>query len=197
IVQILLQEGADINAQGGDHGTALCTAAALDERVEIVRILLQEGADINAQGGYYGTALGAAASKGNTEIVRKLLQEGADIYARGSSKGPALQQAVNKHREGAVQVLLDASVDNRYQDIWDTMCDDLKRKIRELERHERYNQLLEGVRNIQKMLDQWLAKQESKKKVDVDVEEKSEDGADDSRAATTLTIRETISDQML
>ncbi|TVY45290.1 putative ankyrin repeat protein [Lachnellula subtilissima] len=194
IVQILLQEGADINAQG-DYGTALVAAAA-NGNIEIVRLLLQEGADINAQGGTYGTALGAAAASGGIEIVRILLQEGADVYARGSFWGPALQQAVSRANDDVVEVLLDASVENRYQDIWDTMCNDLKGMIRRLESKDLYSRL-ERARRISKMLDQWLAKQESKKKVEMEVEleveEESEHGVEDSEA-TALTVRGILSD---
>ncbi|KAK4117923.1 hypothetical protein N657DRAFT_584570, partial [Parathielavia appendiculata] len=60
--RLLLDNGADVNAQGGQYGTALQAAASKGE-MEIVRLLLDNGADVNAQGGEYGTALQAAASK--------------------------------------------------------------------------------------------------------------------------------------
>ncbi|OCL02329.1 ankyrin, partial [Glonium stellatum] len=59
IVQLLLSKGADINAQGRYHGTAL-QAASKHGHNEIVQLLLSKGADINAQGGQYNTALQAA-----------------------------------------------------------------------------------------------------------------------------------------
>ncbi len=61
------EEGADVNAQGSQYGTALQAAASYG-KTETVRLLLNKGADINVQGGYFGTALHAAAWRGITEI---------------------------------------------------------------------------------------------------------------------------------
>lgn len=58
-VRLLIDKGADVNAERGEHGTIL-QAAAFEEKTEIVRLLLDRGADVNAQGGRYGTALYAA-----------------------------------------------------------------------------------------------------------------------------------------
>ncbi|KAI3570622.1 hypothetical protein IWW34DRAFT_825064 [Fusarium oxysporum f. sp. albedinis] len=71
IVRLLLNGGADVNAQGGGYCTAL-QAASYGGRKEVVRLLLDEGADVNAQGGLYGTALQAASAKGHEEIASLL-----------------------------------------------------------------------------------------------------------------------------
>ena len=42
---MLLDKGADINAQGGDYGTALL-AASLGGHDQIVQMLLDKGADL-------------------------------------------------------------------------------------------------------------------------------------------------------
>ena len=49
IVQLLLDKGADINAQGGHYGNAL-QAASTGAHEKIVQLLLDNGADVNAQG---------------------------------------------------------------------------------------------------------------------------------------------------
>jgi ankyrin repeat protein len=56
IVELLLDKGADVNAQGGEYGNAL-QAASLGGHDKIVELLLDKGADVNAQGGEYGNAL--------------------------------------------------------------------------------------------------------------------------------------------
>lgn len=56
IVHLLLKKGADINATGGEYGTAL-QAAPRNNLKEIVRILLDNGADANKRGRKYGNAL--------------------------------------------------------------------------------------------------------------------------------------------
>ncbi|XTI85698.1 ankyrin repeat-containing domain protein [Cenococcum geophilum] len=71
VVELLLQKGADPNAQSGDYGNAL-QAASLGGHEQVVKLLLDKGADLNAQGGDYGNAL-QAASEGGHEQVMKLL----------------------------------------------------------------------------------------------------------------------------
>jgi len=64
VVRMLLENGADVNAQGGQYGNAL-QAASCGGHQEVVQILLEKGADVNAQGGEYGNALHAASSRGH------------------------------------------------------------------------------------------------------------------------------------
>jgi ankyrin repeat protein len=61
VVTLLLEKGADVNAQGGFYGNAL-QAAAQGGYTSVVTLLLEKGADVNAQGGCYGNALQAASS---------------------------------------------------------------------------------------------------------------------------------------
>ena len=56
IVELLLNKGADVNAQGGFYSNALY-AASLGGHDKIVDLLLNKGADVNAKGGRYGSAL--------------------------------------------------------------------------------------------------------------------------------------------
>jgi ankyrin repeat protein len=110
IVQILLEHGADINAQGGDYGNAL-QAASTEGHDKIVQKLLERGADVNAQGGEYGNALRAASSEGHDKIVQTLLKYGADINAQGGPYGNALQAASSGGFDELVQILLDHGAD--------------------------------------------------------------------------------------
>jgi hypothetical protein len=70
-VKMLLEEGADVNAQAGHFGTAL-QAAAFGGHDQVVQRLLEEGADVNAQAGHFGTALQAAADGGHDQVVQRL-----------------------------------------------------------------------------------------------------------------------------
>ncbi|KAJ7048703.1 hypothetical protein C8F01DRAFT_1070277, partial [Mycena amicta] len=78
IAQLLLEHGADINAQGGKFGTAL-QVASLGGHLDLARLLLEHGADVNAQGGLYGNSLQAATYKGHLDVVQLLLEHGADM----------------------------------------------------------------------------------------------------------------------
>ena len=86
-----MDNGADINAKGGEYGTAL-QAAALKSRMRSIRLLLDKGADVNAEGGGgYGTALQAASYACHLEVVKLLLEKGANVNARSGKYGTALQ----------------------------------------------------------------------------------------------------------
>jgi len=110
IVQMLLDRGADVNAQGGYYGSAL-QAASAEGHDKIVQMLLDRDADVNAQGGRYGDALLAASMKGHEKIVQMLLDRGADVNAQGGRYGNALLAASMKGREKIVQMLLDRGAD--------------------------------------------------------------------------------------
>jgi ankyrin repeat protein len=84
VVQLLLEKGADVNAQGGQYGNAL-HAAVVGGHKGIVKLLIEKGADVNARGPY-GTPLQAASFRGHEELVRLLLEKGADPNLPGSSE---------------------------------------------------------------------------------------------------------------
>jgi hypothetical protein len=91
----LMNEGADVNAQGGRYGNVL-QAASLRGHLEIVQLLLDKGADINAQGGFYGNALQAASEGGHLEVVHLLNQRNANRTSRKRS-GSACPRDLSKH----------------------------------------------------------------------------------------------------
>ena len=109
VLSLLVIRG-DVNARGGEYGTAL-QAAALGARIELVQLLLDKGADVNAQGGKHGTALQAAAYEDSIEVVQLLLGKGADVNALGGEYGTALQAAVYEADIEVVQLLLDKGAD--------------------------------------------------------------------------------------
>ncbi|KAJ5588763.1 hypothetical protein N7537_011441 [Penicillium hordei] len=85
IVELLLERGANVNAQGGLYGNAL-QAACSGGHDKIAQMLLERGADVNAQGGEDGNALQAARRGGYHHIV-KLLQ-GHQFADQSTSQPP-------------------------------------------------------------------------------------------------------------
>ncbi len=75
-VTMLLDKGADVNAQGGHYGNAL-QASSSGSHDEVVTILLDKGANVKTQGGLYGNALQAASYGGHDKVVRLLLNHHA------------------------------------------------------------------------------------------------------------------------
>jgi ankyrin repeat protein len=108
--RLLLDKGADVNAQGGLYGNAL-QAASSGGHEQVVKTLLDKGADVNAQGGRYSNALQAASARGHEQIVKTLLDKGANVNAQGGGFGNALQAASARGHEQVVKTLLDKGAD--------------------------------------------------------------------------------------
>ena len=115
VVQMLLEKGANINAQGGLYGSVL-QAASLGGHEKVVQMLLEKGANINVQGGRYGSTLQAASIRGYKKVVQMLLEKGANINAQGGYYGSALQAASSKGHEKVVQMLLEKGANINAQD---------------------------------------------------------------------------------
>lgn len=110
VVQILLQHRANVNAQGGAHGTAL-QAASRGGHVEVVKLLLVYGANINALSWRYGTALQAASEGAHIYIVRILLEAGANVNTNCGPYGSPLQAASRGGHVEVVELLLKRGAD--------------------------------------------------------------------------------------
>ncbi|KAL8818033.1 MAG: hypothetical protein Q9191_008026 [Dirinaria sp. TL-2023a] len=103
VIENIMPQIIDVNAQGGYYGNAL-QAASEGGQEKVVQILLNAGADVNAQGGLYGNALQAASERGHEKVVEILLNAGADVKAEGGNHvrkiGHALSvDATTKHVE--------------------------------------------------------------------------------------------------
>lgn len=111
IVQVLLDNGAKIDAVDEFGNTALiCAANNGHER--IVQTLLDRGADVNVMDGFGWTALIYACEHGFESIVQTLLDEGAEVNTvgksrDGKSRDTALKRAEMHRYKGIIQLLLD------------------------------------------------------------------------------------------
>jgi hypothetical protein len=115
VVQLLLENGANINTADEHIGRALEAAASWDgnpsinfwdskkrkrrkmadaatRRLMHVRFLLRNGADIHARN---NGALREAAKAGNTEVVQLLLEKGANVNTVDEHTGSALEAAAS------------------------------------------------------------------------------------------------------
>lgn len=73
----LIENGADIHAQGGRYGNAL-QAAAFGGKDQAIRVMIERGASVATSGGKYGSALQAAAYRGHRMTAKLLIDAGAD-----------------------------------------------------------------------------------------------------------------------
>ncbi|KAL9045457.1 MAG: hypothetical protein Q9214_001499 [Letrouitia sp. 1 TL-2023] len=124
-VRLLLDKGANVNAQGGMFYRSALQAAAQNGHYQVVQLLLDKGAnalDENAleeaaRNGHYQVvqllldkgapgeyALREAARNGHYQVVQLLLDKGAKVYGQGQN---ALQEAARHGHRQVVQLLLD------------------------------------------------------------------------------------------
>jgi ankyrin repeat protein len=111
VVKLLLDNGADVNTQGGGRYGSALQAASEEGRLDMVKLLLDKGADVTTQGGDYGNALQAASVSGHSDVVKLLLDKGADVNTQGGDYGNALQVASVSGHSDVVKLLLDKGAD--------------------------------------------------------------------------------------
>ncbi|KAL7934428.1 ankyrin repeat-containing domain protein [Trichoderma chlorosporum] len=111
--KLLLKEcpDIDVNAQGGQFGSAL-QAASFSGQTESVKLLTDKKANVNAAGGKYGSALSAAIISGHWDIVEILLQAGAtpDSHLQRQPDEEWLEEIQKNYKQRAVE---------RYKKFWE------------------------------------------------------------------------------
>ncbi len=102
-VRLLLERGADPNAQNDDGGTALMYA--IDDAAK-VRLLLDHGANVDAVSGEGRTALTLAlAHPGSADVVKMLLDKSKAV--------PSLNQAASSGDPAVLQLVLQRGADTK------------------------------------------------------------------------------------
>ncbi|KAH0556010.1 hypothetical protein GP486_006045, partial [Trichoglossum hirsutum] len=104
-VKLLLEKGAEANAEDNSGTTAL-HMAAFNGHEEIVKLLIEKGADVNAKNSSGWTPLHRAAFNGDEDIVKLLFEKGADVNAKDGNGWTPLYRAVFNGHEGMVKLLL-------------------------------------------------------------------------------------------
>lgn len=100
VVEILLNHGADIEAQSERTKDTPLSLACSGGRYEVVELLLNRGANKEHRNVSDYTPLSLAASGGYVNIIKLLLNHGAEINSRTGSKlgiSPLMLAAMNGH----------------------------------------------------------------------------------------------------
>lgn len=106
-LQVLIDEGVDIDTDGGWFGTAL-QGAIFHGQTGSVDVLLDAGADASKTNGYHGHALRLATNKNDLYITRRLLDTGIDVDMYSPTFGTALQDASSMGYVEIIRMLVDA-----------------------------------------------------------------------------------------
>jgi len=108
-MKLLLDKGADVNAQNA-FGTSALMISAVD--IAKVRLLVERGANVKLASKQGRTALFVAAmSDQSADIVRYLVAKGADLKARDAFGNTILTAAVVGNDLNTIRIALDAGVD--------------------------------------------------------------------------------------
>lgn len=101
IVELLLDNGADINALSKNRLTATpLQGAAAAERLELARLLIARGANVNCRGEEGVAPLHEVAGNGQLEFAKLLLAHGANVNAKDDKGKTPLSVAIEyKHPE--------------------------------------------------------------------------------------------------
>jgi ankyrin repeat protein len=106
VFRLLLNHGANVNAQGGDNDSAL--SAATGGRNTMLKELLQCGADVALE---RSASLVSAAYNANDEAISILLDHRADLHSQEGVPGKALHAAARSGSVSTVKILLDRGAD--------------------------------------------------------------------------------------
>jgi hypothetical protein len=135
LVELLIDRGADIHAEGGQFGTALLAACLGLDSEAIANFLLEKGADANIQGGEHGNALNTMCFSRRWEDILygrqhaladwrldpislgllDMLDSGAKVNEPCGRYGTALQAACQGCAFYMVSMLLDRGVEVNVQ----------------------------------------------------------------------------------
>lgn len=94
VARVLLEKGADVNAQDKDGRTALMFAGQTRQE-DLVRVLINRGADVNAQDNSGFTPLMFAVDSTGINVVKLLLEHGARVDAKNNFGWTALMRAAS------------------------------------------------------------------------------------------------------
>lgn len=117
ITELLLDQGADVNAQGGVFGDAL-TAASSEGHTAVAELLINAGAWVDISGEEWGSPLYSASKYGNEAIVKLLIDSGADVNMPmlDCEHDNALMAAIAHQNEAIVKLLLEGGADCGFEE---------------------------------------------------------------------------------
>ena len=108
IANVLIDNGADVNATTSGFGDTPLHYAVRFEHNDIVRILIDAGANVNAADNKGITPLHEAAKDGNAVLVNILIDEGASIDTRDEEGKTPLYYAIDEGYPAVAEILRNA-----------------------------------------------------------------------------------------
>ena len=107
IINLLLDNGADIKIQSIKSGLTPLTTAILKGHIDIVELLIERGADINTMNNNEDTPLLLAIMRGYTETVKLLIDNGAEINPEVGEGRKPLHVAIGYNNDEIIRLLIE------------------------------------------------------------------------------------------
>ncbi len=119
VAELLVEEGADINAKDMEHGRSVLMFAVADGHLAVAELLIAKDVNVNAKNNDGYTALMFATIRGRLEIVKLLLENDADITIKNNWGETALGIARERNETAIVQLIRDewAARQKRKKDV--------------------------------------------------------------------------------
>ncbi len=115
MVQLLLEHGANVNAQDDEGNTAL-NVASWKGYLEVVQVLLEHKAEVNLKDNNDGSPLSDACCNGHKVIVEKLLAKKASVNEQDKKGNTPLMWAAGCGHTEIVKQLLNHGADGELAD---------------------------------------------------------------------------------
>lgn len=117
ISKLLIENGADVNAQDNKKRTPLMYASRNDNTA-VAQLLIAKGAKVKARDWYHFNPLMYAIQDGHTAIVQLLIEKGAKINAQDSYGRTPLMYASQAGHAAVVQLLIENGAKINAQDSY-------------------------------------------------------------------------------
>ena len=122
LIELLLDEGADVHSKSDFGDTPLHLWALANTKHSVADLLLENGADLEARDNIGMTSLFYAALNGSPIPANLLMEKGADVYVIDDLKGTVLHSAAGHNSNPEVAALfLDRGVDVNARDSYGAM----------------------------------------------------------------------------
>ena len=115
LIQVLIQNGANVNVQNKYGKTAIHLANQYGHK-DCIETLLRAGADVSIQNIYGRTALHWASIKGHKDCLEVLIKNNVDVNVQDKYDTTALHYASLYGHKDCVELLTKACMNNNTQD---------------------------------------------------------------------------------